>query len=409
LSNLEEEETSDDGQKETEDGSKVWAAEDETNLNTGQGTGGGCDFLVVHKAKKTARLDSERNVSGVDIIGKEVSSVLECHKGVDVPDFVGAGGEVFVGNRISVENSEVRSVWVGTSEGWGVGEGTSDEGKAGGVWSDVIVDGSLREVGVGAEITEPFLVSGEGWARVSSAVASNGLWVNEGSLAEINLGILKVTVFNPASEGLAAAKRFSPNNGQRERGIESAGHGPFIGSNSATKLEVGDVQCLISGSVEDVESLAEQDRTSQSRLEGGISVATDGESWEDGTASEWGLVNSDCRNSGVVFVSEGEGVVIVVEDDHCGWDCGVEGGGRKSEGLGIQLSVPEGPGVGRGVLGIDGNISRDEEDIARSDTGQIEVGHVCEGSFIVLNNNLGLFSPVGLWCVGGDSAAQSKS
>jgi len=160
-----------------------------------------------------------------------------------------------------VEKSEVSCVREDHTKGCGVHEGIEQWHKTGGVESDEVVNGSSSGVDLGAEVTEPFLISGEGLARVRFVVGTNGGWVNEGSLANIDLSILKDTVFNPSSEELAAAKSFSPNNGQGGRGVESGGESEFIGSNSTANDEVGDVAFLGSGEVEDVNSLGDHGST----------------------------------------------------------------------------------------------------------------------------------------------------
>lgn len=107
--NLEEEETSDDGQEESKNGSKGWAAEEETNFDVGEGFVGLLS-VVEKEGVKTALWDSEETDSGVAVNGQELGGFLEEGEGVEVPDLVFVWDR-WGGGDISYDDSEVWAIW----------------------------------------------------------------------------------------------------------------------------------------------------------------------------------------------------------------------------------------------------------------------------------------------------------
>ncbi len=140
----------------------------------------------------------------------------------------------------------VRSVW---NEVVGVGGVSSVVGNlnksAVGSGSDPIEKVSTSKVPAVAEFTVQFIVSGKSLASmlVAPIVARNDSWSSNGSIADIDDGILEETIFTPNGEELAAAKSLTPSKRQGVRSVESVGQGERSSRSGCTNSEAGNIHC----------------------------------------------------------------------------------------------------------------------------------------------------------------------
>jgi len=239
------------------------------------------------------------------------------------------------GDDISVDDGDVWAIWDNGYEGRGVGVVVCQWGEGGGVGSDIVVDGSRGEVGAGAEVTEPFLVSGEGTADVSRNPGANNIG-SDGSLANIDLAILEDGSVNPVGEELGATKSFTPSNG--EGAIVGSGKGEFEGSLGATSNEVGDIDLVgvVEGRVEDIDSLGDDGKSDKLWGPAGVVVGRNEDSCKGSTTAEWGLVDGDLWDGvGVIVSAQGDGVSVEEEDGIHAADDSNSGVGAGGEGLAV--------------------------------------------------------------------------
>jgi len=97
-------------------------------------------------------------------------------------------------------------------------------------------------------------------AIVARNPGTNGIG-GDGSLADIDCGILEDSAVNPVSEELVAAKSFTPSNG--EGAIEGGGEDEFKGAFRSTDGEAGDIDLSggVEGEVEEVDGLGDLSNT----------------------------------------------------------------------------------------------------------------------------------------------------
>jgi len=202
---------------------------------------------------------------------------------------------------------------------------------------------SSINVGNPAEVTEPFLVSGISDACVVGEPVANNV-SGDGTLADIDGGILEGGTFLPVGEELGATKRFTPNNlegsSTDKGGVVGGGEGEFEGTLGSTGNEVGDVDldCVLGtrGSVEDVHGLGDDTKGQESWFPGSIGVGGSEDSWSSGTTGECGLVDCDLWNGvGIVLNVQGDGVIVDDVDKKWGTGEGISGVGTGGEGLAV--------------------------------------------------------------------------
>lgn len=202
--------------------------------------------------------------------------------------------------------------------------------KGGGVCSDVVLEG-LVFTDLGADFTVVFLVSDVSGASVGLVKSTNGDW-SDGSLGDVNDGFLEGVGFHPGGEELAGGKSFTPDD--LEGSSVSGGKGVFGSNFGGTNFDAGEVDFLLSGKEESIDSLSNNGEAGDLREEGLVGVGGEGESWESSTSVEWGLVSSELWGVGVVVTVDGESVVVVEEGDQRSGEGG-GGVGVRGEGLGV--------------------------------------------------------------------------
>jgi hypothetical protein len=111
--------------------------------------------------------------------------------------------------------------------------------------SDPIEKVSTSKVPAVAEFTVQFIVSGKSLASmlVAPIVARNDSWSSNGSIADIDDGILEETIFTPNGEELAAAAKSLTPSKKETRSVESVGQGEMSSRSGCINSEAGNVHC----------------------------------------------------------------------------------------------------------------------------------------------------------------------
>ncbi len=146
--------------------------------------------------------------------------------------------------------------------------------------SDPIEKVSTSKVPAVAEFTVQFIVSGKSLTSmlVAPIVARNDSWSSNGSIADIDDGILEETIFTPNGEELATAKSLTPSKRQGVRSVKSVGQGERSSRSGCTNSEAGNVVHCQTNKVRNVDGVSDLYMTKVSRSEVVVIVTTELES-----------------------------------------------------------------------------------------------------------------------------------